>query len=79
MKQFFRLFKILYTIWRFGLLRIVRDSLKPGLIKVILTVISWTTPTGYTRGESLRLALEALGQYLLSLAKSYQPAETSCL
>jgi ubiquinone biosynthesis protein len=60
-KQFFRLFKILYTIWRFGLLRIVRDSLRPGLVKVILTGISWTTPTGYTRGESLRLALESLG------------------
>jgi ubiquinone biosynthesis protein len=60
-KQFFRLFKILYTIWRFGLLRIVRDSLRPGLVKVILTGISWTAPTGYTRGESLRLALEALG------------------
>ena len=61
MRQFLRLLKILYTVWRFGLLRIIRDSLKPGLIKIILTGFSWLTPGGFTRGESLRLALEALG------------------
>ncbi len=61
MRQFLRLLKILFTVWRFGLLRIIRDSLKPGLIKIILTVLSWVTPSGFTRGESLRLALEALG------------------
>ena len=61
MRQFLRLFKILYTIWRFGVLKVIRDSLKPGLIKVVLTVASWLTPGSYTRGESLRLALEALG------------------
>ncbi|MFM1806627.1 MAG: hypothetical protein RL212_886 [Pseudomonadota bacterium] len=61
MRQFLRLLKILFTIWRFGLLRIVRDSLKPGLIKVILTALAWITPGSYTRGQSLRLALEALG------------------
>ena len=61
MRQFLRLLKILYTVWRFGLLRIIRESLKPGLIKIILTGFSWLTPGGFTRGESLRLALEALG------------------
>ncbi len=61
MRQFLRLLKILYTVWRFGLLRIIRDSLKPGLIKIILTGFSLLTPGGFTRGESLRLALEALG------------------
>ena len=61
MRQFLRLFKILFTFWRFGLVKIVRDSLKPGLVKTLLTIVSWLTPGSYSRGKSLRLALEALG------------------
>ena len=61
MRQFLRLIKILSTFWRFGLIKIVRDSLKPGLVKTLLTVLSWLTPSSYSRGVSLRLALEALG------------------
>ena len=61
MRQFLRLIKILFTFWRFGLIKIVRDSLKPGLVKTLLTVLSWLTPSSYSRGKSLRLALEALG------------------
>ncbi len=61
MRQFLRLLKIVFTIWRFGVLRIVSQSLKPGFFKILLTVLSWLTPGSYTRGQSLRLALEALG------------------
>lgn len=61
MRQFLRLLKIVFTIWRFGVLRIVSQSLKPGFFKILLTVLSWVTPGSYTRGQSLRLALEALG------------------
>jgi ubiquinone biosynthesis protein len=60
-RQFLRLLKIVFTIWRYGVLRIVSHSLKPGFFKVLLTVLSWLTPGSYTRGQSLRLALEALG------------------
>jgi ubiquinone biosynthesis protein len=60
-RQFLRLLKIVFTIWRFGVLRIVSQSLKPGFFKILLTVLSWLTPGSYTRGQSLRLALEALG------------------
>ncbi len=61
MRQFLRLLKIVFTIWRFGVLRIVSQSLKPGFFKILLTVLSGVTPGSYTRGQSLRLALEALG------------------
>ncbi len=61
MRQFLRLLKIVFTIWRYGVLRIVSQSLKPGFFKILLTVLSWVTPGSYTRGQSLRLALEALG------------------
>ncbi len=69
MRQLLRLLKIIFTIWRFGLLRIVRDSLKPGIIKLILSALSWTTPGSYTRGESLRLALEALGPIFIKFGQ----------
>jgi predicted unusual protein kinase regulating ubiquinone biosynthesis (AarF/ABC1/UbiB family) len=68
-RQLLRLLKIIFTIWRFGLLRIVRDSLKPGIIKLILSALSWTTPGSYTRGESLRLALEALGPIFIKFGQ----------
>jgi ubiquinone biosynthesis protein len=68
-RQILRLLKIIFTVWRFGLLRIVRDSLKPGIIKLILSALSWTTPGSYTRGESLRLALEALGPIFIKFGQ----------
>lgn len=61
MSQFLRLAKIFFTIWRFGLFCIVRDSLKPGFVKFLFVLFSWFSPQQYSRGKSLRLALEALG------------------
>ena len=61
MRQLFRLLKIIYTFWRFGLIRIAGSSLRPGLIKSLVMVFGWLSPFGLTRGQSLRMALEALG------------------
>lgn len=61
MRQFFRLLRIIYTFWRFGLIRIAAHSLNPGFMKLMVTGLGWFSPFGYTRGQSLRLALEALG------------------
>jgi len=57
-----RLCFIFFTAWRYGLLPLLRDILKPGIGRGVLTVICWTSP-GVTlpRGERIRLTLEALG------------------
>jgi ubiquinone biosynthesis protein len=60
-RQVLRLLKIIFTIWRFGLLKMVVGLLRPGIVKTILTIFAWLSPSRRTRGESLRLALEALG------------------
>jgi ubiquinone biosynthesis protein len=56
-----RLLKIIFTIWRFGLLKLIVGLLRPGFVKTLLITLAWISPGGRTRGESLRLALEALG------------------
>ena len=61
MRQVLRLLKIIFTIWRFGLLKLVVGLLRPGFVKTLLTMLAWASPRGRTRGENLRLALEALG------------------
>ena len=61
MRQVLRLLKIIFTIWRFGLLKLIVGLLRPGFVKTLLITLAWISPSGRTRGESLRLALEALG------------------
>jgi ubiquinone biosynthesis protein len=57
-----RLSFIFFTAWRYGLLPLLRDVLKPGIGRTCLTVICWTSPgTKLPRGERIRLTLEALG------------------
>jgi len=57
-----RLCFIFFTAWRYGLLPLLRDILKPGMSRGALTVICWISPgVNLTRGERIRLTLEALG------------------
>jgi len=57
-----RLCFIFFTAWRYGLLPLLRDILKPGISKGALTIVCWTSPgVGLPRGERIRLTLEALG------------------
>jgi len=56
-----RLLKILFTIWRYGLVGIVAKSLRPGLLRFLLQLYAFLGPRSASRGQSLRLALEALG------------------
>ena len=62
MRRIARLCFIFFTAWRYGLLPLLRDILKPGISKGVLTVVCWTSPSvGLPRGERIRLTLEALG------------------
>jgi ubiquinone biosynthesis protein len=57
-----RLSFIFFTAWRYGLLPLLRDVLKPGVSRGCLTVVCWTSPgTQLPRGQRIRLTLEALG------------------
>jgi ubiquinone biosynthesis protein len=57
-----RSFFIFFTAWRYGLLPLLRDILKPGIGRAVLTMICWTSPSGnLPRGDRIRLTLEALG------------------
>jgi ubiquinone biosynthesis protein len=56
-----RLSVIFYTAWRFNLFGLIRDNLKPGLRRAILSALAATSPSRLARGERIRLALEALG------------------
>jgi ubiquinone biosynthesis protein len=57
-----RLCFIFFTAWRYGLLPLLRDILKPGIARGALTVICWASPgIALPRGERIRLTLEALG------------------
>ena len=62
MRRIARLCFIFFTAWRYGLLPLLRDILKPGISRGALTVICWTSPgVNLPRGERIRLTLEALG------------------
>lgn len=62
MRRLSRLFFIFFTAWRFGLLPLLRDIVRPGLSRGALTILCWTSPSGsLPRGERIRLTLEALG------------------
>ncbi|WP_114663189.1 ubiquinone biosynthesis regulatory protein kinase UbiB [Polynucleobacter necessarius] len=62
MRRIARLCFIFFTAWRFGLLPLLRDVLKPGIGRGALTIVCWTSPGGnLPRGERIRLTLEALG------------------
>lgn len=62
MRRIARLCFIFFTAWRYGLLPLLRDVLKPGIGRGSLTIICWTSPgTKLPRGERIRLTLEALG------------------
>ena len=62
MRRIARLSFIFFTAWRYGLLPLLRDVLKPGIGRGCLTVICWTSPgTNLPRGERIRLTLESLG------------------
>jgi len=57
-----RLFFIFFTAWRYGLLPLLRDNLKPGLRRAFLTAVCWLSPNSdLPRGARIRLTLEALG------------------
>jgi ubiquinone biosynthesis protein len=57
-----RLCFIFFTAWRYGLLPLLRDLLKPGIRRSFLTVLCWMSPGSHLpRGERIRLTLEALG------------------
>jgi len=57
-----RLSFIFFTAWRYGMLPLLRDILKPGIRRGVLTIICWTSPgQSLPRGERIRLTLEALG------------------
>ena len=62
MRRIARLYFIFFTAWRYGLLPLLRDLLKPGIRRGFLTVLCWISPgTHLPRGERIRLSLEALG------------------
>ena len=62
MRRIARLFFIFFTAWRYGLLPLLRDLLKPGIRRGFLTVLCWLSPgSHFPRGERIRLTLEALG------------------
>jgi ubiquinone biosynthesis protein len=57
-----RLFFIFFTAWRYGLLPLLRDNLKPGLRRSFLSILCWASPNSdLPRGKRIRLTLEALG------------------
>jgi ubiquinone biosynthesis protein len=57
-----RLYFIFFTAWRYGLLPLLRDILKPGVSRGLLTILCWVSPgQSLPRGERIRLTLEALG------------------
>lgn len=59
--KFLRLFRIFYTLWRYGLFDLLDKLVKPGFIKVLIKPLAWTAPTRQPRGERIRLTLESLG------------------
>ncbi len=62
MRRISRLFFIFFTAWRYGLLPLLRDNLKPGLRRGLLSILCWISPSAdLPRGERIRLTLEALG------------------
>lgn len=62
MRRIARLCFIFFTAWRYGLLPLLRDLLKPGIRRGLLTILCWLSPgTHLPRGERIRLSLEALG------------------
>ena len=62
MRRISRLFFIFFTAWRYGLLPLLRDTLKPGLRRGLLSILCWISPgADLPRGERIRLTLEALG------------------
>jgi ubiquinone biosynthesis protein len=57
-----RLCFIFFTAWRFGLLPLLRDNLKRGVLRGFLSIICWISPGAHlSRGERIRLTLESLG------------------
>ena len=61
MRRVTRLSFIFFTAWRYGLLPLLRDNLKPGLRRSFLSILSITSPNSLPRGVRIRLTLEALG------------------
>ena len=62
MRRLARLFYIFFTAWRYGLLPLLRDLLRPGIRKGFLTILCWLSPNAkMPRGVRIRLTLEALG------------------
>ena len=62
MRRIARLFFIFFTAWRYGLLPLLRDLLKPGIRRGFLTILCWASPGRHLpRGDRIRLTLEALG------------------
>ena len=61
MARFARLCFIFFTAWRFGLLPLLRDNLKPGIKRILLSVACFASPNSLPRGVRIRLTLEALG------------------
>ena len=62
MRRIARLFFIFFTAWRYGLLPLLRDLLKPGIRRGFLTMLCWMSSGSHLpRGERIRLTLEALG------------------
>lgn len=62
MRRMARLFFIFFTAWRYGLLPLLRDVIKPGIGRGFLTILCWTSPSAnLPRGERIRLTLESLG------------------
>ena len=62
MRRLARLLFIFFTAWRYGLLPLLRDNLKPGIRRSLLSILCWTSPSSdLPRGARIRLTLEALG------------------
>ncbi|OYZ38774.1 MAG: ubiquinone biosynthesis regulatory protein kinase UbiB [Polynucleobacter sp. 16-46-70] len=62
MRRLARLSFIFFTAWRYGMLPLLRDILKPGIKKGLVTILCWISPgQDLPRGERIRLTLEALG------------------
>ena len=62
MRRLARLCFIFFTAWRYGLLPLLRDNLKPGIRRSLLSILCWTSPSSdLPRGARIRLTLEALG------------------
>lgn len=70
MKKISRILKIIYILWSYGLFELLKKALRPGpVVALIYPLTKFHPSTHLTRGERLRLALEALGPVFIKFGQ----------